>query len=135
FFALDLAERRQRSLDAMLGILDAERKIRPVILVIDDFDWADSETRRALNAMVDTLPVSTLALVNYRTGYDDGWIGKANYLRLLVEPLPPENAGELLDALVGADPSLAPVKRLLVAQTDGNPLCLEERGRTLVDPW
>ena len=47
--------------------------------------------------------------------------------------MPPESADDLLQALLGDDPSLAPLKRLLIARTEGNPFFLEESVRTLVE--
>jgi tetratricopeptide (TPR) repeat protein len=47
--------------------------------------------------------------------------------------LPPESAEELLQALLGDDPSVQPLKRLLIEQTEGNPFFLEENVRTLVE--
>ena len=38
-----------------------------------------------------------------------------------------------LQALLGDDPSLAPLKQLLIARTEGNPFFLEESVRTLVE--
>jgi tetratricopeptide (TPR) repeat protein len=46
--------------------------------------------------------------------------------------LPPVSADEFLHAL-GDDPSLAPLTRLLIARTEGNPFFLEESVRTLVE--
>jgi predicted ATPase len=48
-----------------------------------------------------------------------------------LDALPAESAGELLDALLGDDPGLAPLKQLLVKR--GNPFFLEETVRTLVE--
>src|SRR5713226_10151767 len=45
--------------------------------------------------------------------------------------LPADSAGELLDALLGDDPGLAPLKQLLVRR--GNPFFLEETVRTLME--
>src|SRR2546428_10438047 len=45
--------------------------------------------------------------------------------------LPAESAGELLDALLGPDHGLAPLKQRLVEH--GNPFFLEETVRTLVE--
>jgi tetratricopeptide (TPR) repeat protein len=39
----------------------------------------------------------------------------------------------LLDAVLGEDPTLEPLKRALIARTDGNPFFLEESVRTLVE--
>src|SRR5262249_44894026 len=62
-----------------------------------------------------------------------GWGSKTYYTQLRLDPLPPASADELLQALLGDDPSLAPLKPLLIARTEGNPFFLEESVRTLVE--
>jgi tetratricopeptide (TPR) repeat protein len=47
--------------------------------------------------------------------------------------VPPESADELLDALLGPDAVLDPLKQLLVERTEANPLFLEESVRALVE--
>jgi predicted ATPase len=47
--------------------------------------------------------------------------------------LPSASANELLHALLGDDPSLAPLTQFLIARTQGNPFFLEESVRTLVE--
>ena len=47
--------------------------------------------------------------------------------------MPPESAEELLQALLGANRALQPLKRLLIDRTEGNPFFLEESVRTLVE--
>jgi predicted ATPase len=74
-----------------------------------------------------------LPLVNYRPAYQHGWGSKTYYRQLRVDPLPAESADDLLGGLLGADPSLEPLKRTLIARTEGNPLFLEESVRTLVE--
>jgi predicted ATPase len=54
-----------------------------------------------------------------------------SYMPLRLDPLPPANADELLQALLEDDPSLGPLKPLWTAGTEGNPFFLEERVRTL----
>src|SRR5262249_34112003 len=49
------------------------------------------------------------------------------------DPLTPTSAEEFLHALLGDDPSLAPLTPLLSARTGGNPFFLEESVRTLVE--
>src|SRR5262249_8022710 len=46
---------------------------------------------------------------------------------------PPASADEFLQALLGDDPSLGPLKPLLIERTGGNPFFLEESVRTLVE--
>jgi tetratricopeptide (TPR) repeat protein len=47
--------------------------------------------------------------------------------------LPPESADQLLGALLGPDTGLDPLKRMLIARTEGNPFFLEESVRSLVE--
>ena len=69
--------------------------------------------------------------MNYRPEYQHGWVSKTYYNQLRLDALPPESAGELLNALLGDNPALEPLKRLLVRR--GNPLFIEESLRTLVE--
>src|SRR5262249_29201020 len=72
-------------------------------------------------------------LVNYRPEYQHGWGSKTYYTQLRLDPLPPASAAAVLQALLGADPSLAPLTPLLIARTEGNPFFLEESVRMLVE--
>jgi hypothetical protein len=74
-----------------------------------------------------------LLLVNYRPEYQHGWGSKTYYRQLQINPLPPESADELLDALLGNDAALAVLKRLLIDRTEGNPFFLEESVHILVE--
>ena len=71
--------------------------------------------------------------MNYRPEYQHGWGSKTYYTQLRLDPLPPTSAAEVLQALLGDDPSLGPLKPLLIARTEGNPFFLEESVRTLVE--
>src|SRR5262249_48722995 len=74
-----------------------------------------------------------LLLVNYRPEYTHGWGSKTYYTQLRLDPLAQASADEFLQALLGDDLSLAPLKQLLIARTQGNPFFLEESVRTLVE--
>jgi tetratricopeptide (TPR) repeat protein len=76
---------------------------------------------------------AVLLAVNYRPEYRHGWGSKTYYRQLRIDPLPPESADELLQALIGDEPSVHPLKRVLIERTEGNPLFLEESVRTLVE--
>jgi tetratricopeptide (TPR) repeat protein len=130
--ALDPAQRRQRTLEAVKHLLLRESRGQPLLVVFEDLHWIDAETQALLDGLVESLPTArVLLLVNYRPEYRHGWVSKTYYSQLRLDALPPESAGELLSALLGADPALEPLKRLLVRR--GNPLFIEESIRTLVE--
>ena len=131
---LDPPQRRQRMLQGLKHILLRESQVQPLLLVFEDLHWIDAETQALLESLVDSLPTARLLLlVNYRPEYQHGWGSKTFYTQLRLDPLPPASADALLRALLGDDPSLAPLAPLLIARTAGNPFFLEESVRTLVE--
>ena len=134
FLTLDPPQRRQRTLDALKRLLLRESQEQPLLLVFEDLHWIDTETQALLDSLVESLPtVRLLLLVNYRPEYQHGWGSKTYYTQVRLDPLPPASAEALLQALLGDDPSLEPLKRLLIARTEGNPFFLEESVRALVE--
>src|SRR5262249_13468682 len=125
-------QRRQRTLDAVKRLLLREAREQPLLLIVEDLHWIDAETQALLDGLVAAMePARIFLLVSYRPEYQHGWGGRACYGQVRLGALPVESAGELLDALLGDDPGLAPLKQLLVRR--GNPLFLEETVRTLVE--
>jgi class 3 adenylate cyclase/tetratricopeptide (TPR) repeat protein len=134
FRSLDPPQRRQRTLQALKRVLLRESQVQPLLLVFEDLHWIDTETQALLDSLLESLPTARrLLLVNYRPEYQHGWGSKTYYTQLRLDPLSPANADELLQALLGDDPSLVPLKALLIARTAGNPFFLEESVRTLVE--
>jgi class 3 adenylate cyclase/tetratricopeptide (TPR) repeat protein len=134
FRTLDPPQRRQRLLQALKRVLLRESQVQPLLLVFEDLHWIDAETQALLDSLVESLPTARLLLlVNYRPEYQHAWGSKTYYTQLRLDPLLPASADELLRALLGNDPSLAPLAQLLIARTAGNPFFLEESVRTLVE--
>jgi class 3 adenylate cyclase/predicted ATPase len=131
---LDPPQRRQRTLEAVKRLLLRESQVQPLLVVIEDLHWIDSETQALLDSLIESLPTARLLLlINYRPEYQHGWGGKTYYTQLRIDPLPSESAEELLEALLGSASSLASLKQLLISRTEGNPFFLEESIRTLVE--
>jgi class 3 adenylate cyclase/tetratricopeptide (TPR) repeat protein len=132
--ALDPGQRRQRTLDAIKAVFLRESQIQPLLLAFEDLQWVDSETQALLDSLVESLPRARVALlVNFRPEYSHGWGRKTYFARIRLNTLQAAGAAELLEALLGDDPGLEPLKRLLVERTGGNPFFLEESVRTLVE--
>jgi class 3 adenylate cyclase/tetratricopeptide (TPR) repeat protein len=134
FLQLDPPQRRQRTLDALKRVILRESQVQPLLLVFEDLHWIDTETQALLDTLVESLPaVCLLLLVNYRPEYQHGWGSKTYYTQVRLDPLPSASAEALLQALLGDDPGLEPLQRLLIARTEGNPFFLEESIRALVE--
>ncbi len=132
--ALEPPERRRQTLEATKRLLLAESRVQPLLVLFEDLHWVDSETQALLDSLIESLPaIRMLLLLNYRPEYQHAWGGKSYYAQIRIDPLPAESAGELLEALLGRDAGLEPLKQLLIDRTGGNPFFLEESVRTLVE--
>src|SRR5262249_47616542 len=99
-----------------------------------DLHWVDAETQAVLDNLVGQLPgARILLLVNHRPEYRHSWDALLHHRTQRLEPLRDASATELLDALLGTDPSLGPLKHLVIERTAGNPFFVEETVRTLVE--
>jgi tetratricopeptide (TPR) repeat protein len=129
FLTLDPPQRRQRTLDALKRLLLRESQVQPLLLVCEDLHWIDTETQAFLHSLIESLPTAQfLLLVNYRPEYQHGWSSKTYYRQLRLDPLPAASADAFLQMLLGDDPSLEPLTRLLIARTGGNPEADLHRG-------
>jgi class 3 adenylate cyclase/tetratricopeptide (TPR) repeat protein len=127
-------QRRQRILDACKRLLLRESQVHPLLLVFEDLHWIDTETQAFLDMLVDSLPAArVLLLVSYRPEYENKWTGKTYCTQLRIDPLTGESAEALLEALLGGDPSLVPLKQMLNVRTEGNPLFIEETVRAMLE--
>jgi class 3 adenylate cyclase/tetratricopeptide (TPR) repeat protein len=127
-------ERQSLIFDAFKRLLVRESQNQPLCLVFEDMHWIDAETQTFLEMLLESIPAArVLLLVNYRPEYENRWIGKSNFSQLRIDPLAAASADELLDALLGSDAQLLPIKKRLIEATQGSPLFLEECVRSLIE--
>jgi len=131
---IDAQLRRQRTFDALKRLFLRESLNQPVLLLLEDLHWLDSETQAWLHLFSDRVASARLLLlVNYRPEYQHGWGSKTYYTQLRLDPLGPEEAHALLASLLGSDAALQPLTQFILAKTEGNPFFMEEMVQTLVD--
>jgi class 3 adenylate cyclase/tetratricopeptide (TPR) repeat protein len=129
---IDPGQRRQRTLEAVKWVLLRETRDKPLLVIFEDLHWIDGETQAVLDTLVESLASSRLLLlVSYRPEYQHIWGSKTFYSQMRLDALPADSAEMFLDALLGDDSGLAPLKQLLVKR--GNPFFLEETVRTLAE--
>jgi DNA-binding CsgD family transcriptional regulator len=114
---------------ATLALLAAAAEDRPLLLVVDDAQWVDAASGRALGFALRRLLADRVAAVVARRPSDDGRItGPWEPLRL--EGLAEPHIAELLRAETGVTPT-APVVGRIREETLGNPLAVRHLARQL----
>ncbi|MEM5428790.1 adenylate/guanylate cyclase domain-containing protein [Cupriavidus oxalaticus] len=132
--SMDPAIRRQRTFEAIARLLVRESRNEMLMVLFEDLQWLDSETEAFLDVLISEVPAARIfLLVNYRPEYRHEWGSTPCYTQLNLEPFGHAEAQGLLTVLLGDDPSLAPLRQLILAKTEGNPFFMEEVIQTLAE--
>jgi len=124
---LDPEIRRRRTLDAIKRVLLRESLRQPLIVIFEDLHWLDDGSRALLNLLADSIGTARIMmLLNYRPEFTHSWGNKTYYTQLRLDPLGIESGEEMLQALLDDGHELAPLKRLIIEKTEGNPFFMEE---------
>ena len=126
--------KKRRTLEAIKRILLRESLNQPLMVIFEDLHWIDEATQEFLNLLADSLGTAKLLLlVNYRPEYSHRWNSKTYYTQLRLDPLGRETADQMLQSLPGDHVELAPLKRLIIEKTEGNPFFIEEIVQSLFE--
>ncbi len=115
------------------------RPEHPIVLFVDDLQWADAASQELLKQLLgDERPQSLLVIGAYRDNEVDANHPLAATLRhirteqaapveISVTPLEPTHIGQLIaDTMATTADSAAPLARLVARNTEGNPLFVKE---------
>jgi adenylate cyclase len=126
--------RMRRIFDAVRRITARRTEREMLVLVFEDLHWFDSQSEAFLERLIESYPGSrTLVVTNFRPEFAARWMRHSYYRQLPVAPLREQAISELLAALLGVDPSLAPLGPFVLDRTAGNPFFVEEVIRALVE--
>ena len=128
------AQRRQRVQEAVCQLVLDESSRQPLIVVVEDVHWIDSDSQHVLDALVDRIAaVRVMLVITHRPEHRCAWSHRQYFQQISLEPLTPASVGSVLDELMGRDEPLGPLKDAIVQRTDGNPFFVEETVRALVE--
>jgi tetratricopeptide (TPR) repeat protein len=124
----------RRTLEAIKRIVLRESLNQPLVVIFEDLHWIDSQTQELLDLLTESIAnARVLLLFNYRPEYRHQWTNKSYYTQLRLDTLSEEGAAAMLSALLGEGVELAPLKRLVIERTEGNPFFIEEMVQALFD--
>jgi DNA-binding CsgD family transcriptional regulator len=120
------------AVERLLALVDDLCAASPVVLVVDNFQWADEASMIVWNRLahsVDQLPLLLVAVCRRSpqrpaVAHLRRSVLSCGAVRLPIEPLPVGDVTTLVERLTGARPG--PQLSELVAQADGNPLYVRE---------
>jgi class 3 adenylate cyclase/tetratricopeptide (TPR) repeat protein len=131
---IDAGHRQQQLLQFVQNLIRARSDREPAVLFFDDLHWIDAGSDEFVARAVETVSSTrTLMLVNFRPEYEAEWTRRSYYQQLSLVPLGVDALAELLVEMLGADPSVARLPRLIAERGGGNPFFTEEIVQSLVE--
>ena len=127
-------EMRKTLQEALASILILNARHKPMVLILEDWHWADEASDFALKHLVNMIPSYPLMLVVlYRPEYEAGWGSMETYTPLVLKPLIHSNTEDILKSTFNADGLPEGLGELIHERTGGNPLFIEELANSLVE--
>jgi class 3 adenylate cyclase/tetratricopeptide (TPR) repeat protein len=123
--------RKERTFAVLIRLVVNAARVRPLLITFEDMHWADPTTIELLDQVVQILPALPVMLVlNFRPNVNLPWVGHPNSTLLTLQRLTAQQAALLASS---QDADLPPhVVSLIVAQSDGVPLFVEELTKTIL---
>jgi class 3 adenylate cyclase/tetratricopeptide (TPR) repeat protein len=135
---------RNRLLAVLERMLLALAKQRPVVVVLDDFHWADHSSLELLNHLLQLITQAPIAFVllsrpRRESSGNLEKLGPAleacqpNVLEIQLTPLSGESSGDLVRELLDGSMLPAKLSEVILNKSEGNPFFVEEVLRSLID--
>jgi class 3 adenylate cyclase len=122
---------RRRRLTALVNAASLARTA-PALYVIEDAHWIDAVSESMLADFLRVIPQThSMVLISYRPEYRGALSRVPGAQRITLAPLSDAETSALVAELLGPDPSVAEIGRIITARSAGNPLFAEEITREL----
>ncbi|CPR11804.1 membrane-anchored adenylyl cyclase [Mycobacterium bohemicum DSM 44277] len=124
---------RRRRMTALVNAASLARK-SAALYIIEDAHWIDAVSESMLAAFLAVIPQThSLVLISYRPEYRGALTQVPGAQTIALAPLSDSETAALVTDLLGPDPSVAEIGRLIIARAAGNPFFAEEITRELAE--
>jgi class 3 adenylate cyclase/tetratricopeptide (TPR) repeat protein len=124
------AELRQAVFQALMEITFKLAEERPLLLLVDDLQWADASTLALLRQLAERIATApVLVLATHRANWSGEWPDAHHLHRMVLQPLTAIAATDLVEAVAGE--LIESLKAEIVARAEGNPFFVQEFARAM----
>ena len=119
---------------ALTVIITLNTKRQPMVLILEDWHWADEASDTTLKHLVGVIPPYPLMLLAiYRPEYSSHWANWSHHTPLILKALDGQTCEDFIQSVWGADHLPKGIGTLIHERTGGNPFFIEEISRRLIE--
>ena len=120
--------------EAFAAIVTENARRQPMVLILEDWHWADEASDSALRTLAGLVPHHPLqVVVTYRPEYERKWSNPENYMPLVLRPLGEAETEAMLRSVWNVEELHPGLAAQVHARTGGNALFNEEIARGLLE--
>lgn len=125
---------KQEITERLRALLLSPARGRPVVLLVEDIQWADPSTFEFIGSLVDRLPRSPLLiLLTHRPEFEPPWQRTPSTHRIVLERLPDRETESMVEDIASNICLPREVVDEIVTHTDGVPIFVEELTKMILD--
>jgi class 3 adenylate cyclase/tetratricopeptide (TPR) repeat protein len=126
--------RRRRTLESLVSWTLALADLQPVLLLVEDLQWADPSSLELLGMLVEQCPTSRILVVlTARPEYEATWSQRSHCRSLTVGRLVRAAAREMAASVTPGRALAEEAIEAIVTRADGIPLYIEELAKAVVE--
>ena len=130
---LSPAQRKRRTLDALISWLHADAGRSPLVLVVEDLHWIDASTRELLGMLLERIvEVPMLVVLTFRPEFVPTWALHGQISMIALNKLTPQQVMTVAQGITGGKTLPARIVEEIVHRTDGVPLFVEELTKAIL---
>jgi predicted ATPase len=127
-------KRKEKTLQALVVLIEAIAARHPVLIVLEDVHWSDPTTRELLDLLIDHAPLlRVLLVVTFRPEFNPPWVGRPHVTTLTLNRLSARQQAKMVEAVTGGKALPKDITDQIVDRTDGVPLFIEELTKTVIE--
>jgi predicted ATPase/class 3 adenylate cyclase len=127
-------QQKQKTLEVILTALLVRTRFQPMLLVVEDLQWADASTLELLSMIIDHTPAAhMLAVFTHRGEFQPPWGRDSRIDEIALDRLQNDQMALIVDRLTGGKAMPAEVLAQIFEKTDGVPLFVEELVKTVLE--
>ena len=120
-------KRREHIFNAALNLIQILARQKPVILVFEDFHWADEDSLELMDhIIINSRKQRIMIVIMNRPQFIRSFPGGDSFTPLKVRELSDTDSRQLLEEILGTSRVRGDLKKLILERTEGNPFYMEE---------
>jgi class 3 adenylate cyclase/predicted ATPase len=127
------AQRKRRTLDALIAWLHADAQKHPLVVVVEDLHWVDASTRELLGMLLERIAeLPVLVVLTFRPEFVPTWAMHGQISMIALNRLSPEQATSVILGITACKRLPPRIVDEIVRRCDGVPLFVEEMTKAIV---